>query len=166
MSELSATGAGPGAVAAFTGHKTASALMHYNRKRMNCEVPTLMAVTADGANYIREDASLEWASSSVNVAAHQGTTKRGRPRKDARLAGTPRGFPMGVQGDTGGTHSIHAAPDPAPPPQGQATAPMVTPVTPNPQSAPGAATSTLKTNGGKRVTPVLVSSSLPTVPPR
>jgi len=141
VSELSAAGAGPSAVAAFTGHKTASALMHYNRKRMNCEVPTLMAVTADGANYTREDASLEWASSSVNVATHQGITKRGRPRKITTHAST-----------------LHT---PAPVRQGPTTAMMVTPVTPAPQLAPGAATGTPRPNGGKRVTPVLVSSSLP-----
>jgi hypothetical protein len=116
VSELSATGAGPSAVAAFTGHKTASTLMHCNRKRMNCEVPTLMAVTADGANYTREDASLEWASSSVNVITHQGTTKRGRPKKVATHEGrTTRGAPMGVRGDAGGRHFIHVVPEPAPP---------------------------------------------------
>jgi hypothetical protein len=82
VSELSATGAGPSAVAAFTGHKTASALMHYNRKRMNCEVPTLMAVTADGANYTREDASLEWASSSVSFPIWA-------PQRGVALGGSP-----------------------------------------------------------------------------
>jgi hypothetical protein len=94
--ELSATGAGPSDVAAFTGHKTTSALMHYNRKRVNCEVPTLMAVTVEGANYTREDASIEWASSSVDVSTQQGTSKKGRPRKVATRAGSPRGTPTGL----------------------------------------------------------------------
>ncbi len=47
------------------GHKTASALMHYNRKRMNYEVPSLMAVSEKGGNHTRADVTFEWASSSV-----------------------------------------------------------------------------------------------------
>jgi hypothetical protein len=116
VSELSATVAGPSDVAAFTGHKTTSALMHYKRKRINCKVPTLMEVSAEErASYTREDATLEWASSSVNVPSQQGNIKKGRPRKAATRAGTPRGAPIGAQGDAGGRHTIHAASQPAPP---------------------------------------------------
>jgi hypothetical protein len=120
-----------------------------------------MVVTAEGANYTREDASLEWASSSVNVSTQQVTERKGRTRKVATRAGIPTGAPMGVQGDAGGRHTIHAVSQPAPPRQGPAAAPIETQFTHTPQAAPGTASSTPKTSGEKRVTPVLVSSFVP-----
>ena len=111
VSELSAMGDGQHAVAAFTGHKTTSALMHYNRKRMSCKVPTLMAVTDKGANYTKEDATIEWASSAVNVSLTRRTMGKGRPRKVNQLRGVPT-------------------------PSGSATAIVETQATPNPPAVP------------------------------
>ena len=131
VSELSAMGDGQHAVAAFTGHKTTSALMHYNRKRMSCKVPTLMAVTDKGANYTKEDATIEWASSAVNVSPTRKTVVKGRPRKVNQLRCVPT-------------------------PSGTDTAAVETQVTPNPPAA------TKAVGGRKRVTPVLLGTSLPT----